>query len=79
MRSGNGLLNSLRRERRFGWHFWWNLWWFELIEDAFWRLGLCKLAATFVLATKLCLWVAPFWEFVVFETHIYQINCVYAF
>ena len=59
--------------------FGWNLWWFELIEDAFWRLGLCKLAATFVLAAKLCLWVAVFCGFAVFEKHFYQINCVYAF
>ena len=31
-------------------HFWWNWWWFELIGNKFWRLCLCKLTATFILA-----------------------------
>ncbi len=59
--------------------FWWNQGRFELFAYAFWRLCLCKIRATFILATKMCFWVGIFWEFAVHETNLYQINDVYAF
>ena len=30
--------------------FWAEMWWFELVGNTFWRLCLCKLTATFILA-----------------------------